>query len=207
MEFLIEMTTHIPAGMFDDSIEDVRAREAARSRELAAQGTLLRLWRPAGHTSEWRTVGLFTANDSDSLEELLASMPLRVWRTDEVTPLHPHPNDPALVGITANRAQPTEFLIAMTITVSKGIRERVVDDAMSRQAQRGHELARDGHLVRLWDLPGEPDRRRTLGLWRARDAANMVAVLESLPLYGWMTVEILSLTAHPDDPARKRKRR
>jgi hypothetical protein len=29
------------------------------------------------------------------LEEVLASMPLRVWRTDEVTPLSPHPNDPA----------------------------------------------------------------------------------------------------------------
>jgi muconolactone delta-isomerase len=29
------------------------------------------------------------------LEEVLASMPLRVWRTEEVTPLSPHPNDPA----------------------------------------------------------------------------------------------------------------
>ena len=34
------------------------------------------------------------------LEDVLASMPLRVWRTDEVTPLSPHPNDP---GITAGR--------------------------------------------------------------------------------------------------------
>ncbi len=24
-------------------------------------------------------------------------MPLRVWRTDEVTPLSPHPNDPAIM--------------------------------------------------------------------------------------------------------------
>ena len=28
--------------------------------------------------------------------EVLTSMPLRVWRTDEVLPLSPHPNDPAL---------------------------------------------------------------------------------------------------------------
>ncbi|WP_197515236.1 hypothetical protein [Mycobacterium sp. 1245805.9] len=26
---------------------------------------------------------------------VLASMPLRIWRADEVTPLSPHPNDPA----------------------------------------------------------------------------------------------------------------
>ncbi|TDW95424.1 MULTISPECIES: muconolactone Delta-isomerase family protein [Kribbella] len=33
--------------------------------------------------------------DAADLETVLASMPLRIWRTDEVTPLSPHPNDPA----------------------------------------------------------------------------------------------------------------
>jgi hypothetical protein len=33
-------------------------------------------------------------------------MPLRVWRTDEVAPLAPHPNDPALAARNAG----TEFL-------------------------------------------------------------------------------------------------
>ena len=40
-----------------------------------------------------------------------ASMPLRVWHTDEVTPLAPHPNDPALVV----RSSGTEFLTTFTI--------------------------------------------------------------------------------------------
>jgi muconolactone delta-isomerase len=44
---------------------------------------------------EWRTLGLFAAEDGDQLEAVLASMPLRVWRTDEVVPLSPHPSDPA----------------------------------------------------------------------------------------------------------------
>jgi muconolactone delta-isomerase len=30
----------------------------------------------------------------DIRADVLASMPLRVWRTDEVLPLTPHPNDP-----------------------------------------------------------------------------------------------------------------
>src|SRR2546426_1867932 len=96
MEYLVTMTTHVPGGTSEETIEDIRTREAARSRELAAQGHLLRLWRPPLQPGEWRTLGLFAADDRGQLEEVLASMPLRVWRTDEVTPLSPHPNDPAL---------------------------------------------------------------------------------------------------------------
>jgi len=48
---------------------------------------------------------LFAADDGDQLEKVLASMPLRVWRTDEVTPLSPHPADPALAakGVSKGR--------------------------------------------------------------------------------------------------------
>jgi muconolactone D-isomerase len=95
MEYLVTMTTHVPDGTSEQEVEGVRTREAARSRELAAQGYLLRLWRPPLQPGEWRTLGLFSA-DEGQLEEILASMPLHVWRTDEVTPLSPHPNDPAL---------------------------------------------------------------------------------------------------------------
>jgi len=95
MEYLVSMTTHVPDGTSEQAVEDIRTREAARSRELAAQGHLLRLWRPPLLPGEWRTLGLFAADDSAQLEEVLGSMPLRVWRTDEVTPLMPHPNDPA----------------------------------------------------------------------------------------------------------------
>jgi muconolactone D-isomerase len=96
VEYLVSMSTHVPDGTTDEAVEDIRAREAERSRQLAEQGSLLRLWRPPVQPGEWRTLGLFAANDSDDLERILASMPLRVWRTDEVTPLMPHPNDPAL---------------------------------------------------------------------------------------------------------------
>ena len=95
MEYLVTMTTRVPEGTSAAAVQDIRAREAARSGELAAQGHLLRLWRPPLQPGEWRTLGLFAADDDRQLEELLASMPLRVWRTDEVTPLTPHPNDPA----------------------------------------------------------------------------------------------------------------
>ena len=96
MEYLVTMTTHVPEGTSDAAVQGIRGREAARSRELAAQGHLLRLWRPPLQPGEWRTLGLFAADDDTQLEKILSLMPLRIWRTDEITPLSPHPNDPGL---------------------------------------------------------------------------------------------------------------
>src|ERR1700723_1355106 len=84
------------------------ARRCGRGR--GARGPLLRLGRPPLRPGEWRTLGLFAAADAGQLEEVLASMPLRVWRTDEVTALSPHPNDPALAAGNTG----TEFLTTFT---------------------------------------------------------------------------------------------
>ena len=119
MEYLVTMTTHVPDGTPEQAVNDIRAREAAHSRELAAQGHLLRLWRPPLQPGEWRTLGLFAAADDGQLEEVLASMPLRVWRTDEVTPLSPHPNDPAPAAAKGADGS-TEFLTTFTISVPRG---------------------------------------------------------------------------------------
>jgi muconolactone D-isomerase len=94
MEYLVTMTTHVPDGTPAEAVASVRAREAAHTRELAAQGHVLRLWRPPLAPGEWRTLGLLAAADAAELERVLASMPLRVWRSDEVKQLSVHPNDP-----------------------------------------------------------------------------------------------------------------
>jgi muconolactone D-isomerase len=96
MEFLVDMVTTVPKGTTEGEVNEVRAREAANSAKLAEQGHLLRLWRPPLEPGEWRTWGLFRADDAEQLEQVLATMPLRVWRQDSVTPLSPHPNDPGL---------------------------------------------------------------------------------------------------------------
>jgi len=195
MEYLVTMTTRVPDGTPEQAVTDIRAREAARSRELAAQGHLLRLWRPPLQPGEWRTLGHFAAADDAELEKVLASMPLRVWRTDQVTPLSPHPNDP----VPSPPPGPPEFLTTFTRAIPEGTPAREVDDTDAREADSARELARQGHLLRLWRLP--PGGPGALGLWRARDAAEMQAILESLPLWSWMTVQTTPLTEHPSDPA------
>ena len=194
MEYLVTMTTHVPEGTPDQAVADIRGREAVRSRELAAQGHLLRLWRPPLQPGEWRTLGLFAAADGGQLEAVLASMPLRVWRTDEVTALSPHPNDPG----PAAGAPGSEFLTTFVTEVPEGTPGQTVAETEAREAERAKELAGQGHLRRLWKLPG---RGRALGLWQAAGPAELQAILRSLPLDPWMTVQTTPLTLHPSDPA------
>jgi muconolactone delta-isomerase len=196
MEYLVTMTTRVPDRTPDEAVQDIRSREAAHSRDLAAQGHLLRLWRPPLQPGEWRTLGLFAAANGDRLEEVLASMPLRVWRTDEVTPLSPHPNDP-LRGLASSAVTAAEFLVTFTLAVPPGTAGPTVQDAKAREARAAHDLAGQGHLLRLWTLPDG----RPLGLYQARDAAQMQAILEALPLASWMTVDTTPLSPHPSDPA------
>ncbi len=194
MEYLVTMTTHVPDGTPAQAVDDIRAREAAHSGELAATGHLLRLWRPPLQPGEWRTLGLFAAADGGQLEDVLASMPLRVWRTDEVTPLSPHPNDPA--------QPPQPGVTGVPDHVHHhhpgGHPGQAVEETEAREAARAKELAGQGHL-----LPALDAARRGAGAGpvASQDAAEMQAILASLPLDAWMTVQTTPLTPHPSDPA------
>jgi muconolactone delta-isomerase len=202
MEYLVTMTTNVPNGTSGGAVREIRTREAPRSGQLATQGHLLRLWRPPLQPGEWRTLGLFAADDGVELEEILASMPLRVWRSDEGTPLSPHPNDPARQTERPGAPGPgpgsSEFLTTFAVAVPADSTPENVDDMTRREANREHELAGQGDLERLWTLPGQG---RTLGLWQAPDSAGMNAILRSLPLYAWMSAQTTPLTPHPSDPA------
>ena len=197
MEFLVTMTTHVPPGTPEDTVAELEQREAAHFHDLAARGSLCRLWRPPGKSGEWRTLGLFAAEDADELDSVLGSMPPRMWRADEVLPLLLHPNDPKLAGTGPGQ----EFLINMMITIPAGTPSGVVDDTLNREAQHGHALASQGHLRRLWALAAQPPVRRALGLGNASDLGELSSIVQSLPLHAWMTTTSTELSAHPSDPA------
>ncbi len=199
MEYLVTMTTRVPDGTSEAEVQQIRDRESARSKVLAAQGHLRRLWRPPLKPGEWRTLGLFDAADDALLEQVLASMPLRVWRTDQVERLLSHPNDP--LGDAPNPPAPdngsSEFLTWFTLDVPDDMPRPVVDAATAQEAVSARTLADDGHLVRLWRLSIDG---RALGLWRAHDITEMRSLLASLPLDPWLNEEITLLSAHPSDP-------
>lgn len=195
MQFLVTMTTQVPADVSEATVDEVRGREAARSRELVAGGHLLRLWRPPLKPGEWRTLGLFEADDAAQLEEILASMPLRIWRHDEVTPLLPHPNDPT--SPTPLRLDATEYFTTFTVTIPDDADPNDVDARHAAEATATRDLAAKGNLLRLWST-GE---NRALGLWQTDADDELPAILAALPLAAWLQTETIPLTTHPSDPA------
>ena len=196
MEFLVEMTTRVPEGVTEDAVNDVRAREAAHSLELAEQGALLRLFRPPLQPGEWRTYGLFAAEDDMQLEQVLASMPLRIWRTDDVTALVPHPNDPGPGQVS--RINGPEFIVTFATAIPEGTPAQIIEDRNKQESERARELADQGYLERLWKQPGTG---RALGLYRARNAEELQGILAALPLADWLQIDTEQLDVHPSDPA------
>ena len=95
-----------------------------------------------------------------------------------------------------------EFLVEFDIHVPEGTPEPEVERHFDAEAVASAELARKGHLVRLWIPPRSPGERKTLGLYRAGDRAQLDALLGALPLSGWMQLGVTPLETHPNDPKR-----
>jgi muconolactone delta-isomerase len=95
MEFLVEFDVHVPNGTPRSEVEDRQDGEAVASAKLADEGHLVRLWRPPLAPGERKALGLYRAASHAQLDGLLGALPLSDWMHVTVTPLAPHPNDPA----------------------------------------------------------------------------------------------------------------
>jgi muconolactone D-isomerase len=74
MEFLVEFEVNVPDGTPEH---------------------LVRLWKRPVRPGETEIVGLYRADSETELDGLLGALPLYDWMRVTVTPLEPHPNDPA----------------------------------------------------------------------------------------------------------------
>ena len=95
MDYLVEFIITIPDGAPPAEIEQRLAGETSRAAELAAQGHVLRVWKPLPEDGRQRALGLYRAASDEELEAVLDSLPLRPWMQVSVTALAEHPNDPA----------------------------------------------------------------------------------------------------------------
>jgi muconolactone D-isomerase len=91
MDFLVEIEVRLPPETDQARREELVAAEGARARELAAAGTIYRLWRVPGR---WSNVGIWRAHDATELHQAISSLPLYSWLDVQVTPLAAHPSDP-----------------------------------------------------------------------------------------------------------------
>jgi muconolactone D-isomerase len=91
-----------------------------------------------------------------------------------------------------------EFLVNIRFVWPADISEEVRKDLREKEIKMAGELARKGHLVRMWRVVG---RRENWGLWRAKDATEMHAILSSLPIWPYMEIQTMALAVHPVDPS------
>jgi muconolactone D-isomerase len=95
-----------------------------------------------------------------------------------------------------------EYLVDFTIDIPDGTSSTDVDSRSRAEAERVDALGREGRALRVWRPLPDNGRWRAIGLYRADDEAELSAILESLPLYSWMTISVQALAPHPNDPAR-----
>jgi muconolactone D-isomerase len=91
MEFLVELRVTWPPDGPADERDAYVAAESVRTRELAASGNLIRLWRVPGR---WANVSIWSAESATELDALLRSLPFFAWLDIDVRPLAAHPSDP-----------------------------------------------------------------------------------------------------------------
>lgn len=95
MEFLVEFDVTVPDGTPEHEVKERVSAEAVAAGGLARDGHLVRLWKPPVAPGETRAVGLYRAASEAQLDALLGALPLNGWMHTTVTPLEPHPSDPA----------------------------------------------------------------------------------------------------------------
>jgi muconolactone D-isomerase len=95
-----------------------------------------------------------------------------------------------------------EFLVEFDIHIPAAASEAEVKSRVEAEAKASADLARKGHLVRLWRPPLAPGERKAVGLYRAESEEQLAGMLRALPLSDWMRVVVTALEPHPNDPAR-----
>jgi muconolactone D-isomerase len=87
-----------------------------------------------------------------------------------------------------------EFLVRMDTTAVFQLPDQERKEVLEREWTRGRQLHADGILRKVWRLPGQ---KANIGIWSARDADQLTEVLQSLPIWPLITLEVTPLATHP----------
>ena len=93
-----------------------------------------------------------------------------------------------------------DFLVEIDINLPPSTEPARRAELVAAEALRARELAAQGHIYRLWRVPG---RWSNVGIWRAGDASELHDAIASLPLFAWLDVKVTALARHPNDPGPK----
>ena len=93
-----------------------------------------------------------------------------------------------------------EFLVEFHVNVPDGAPAVEVEERNRAEAAAAADLARQGHLVRLWTSSADAGENRAVGLYRADSSDQLDSLLDALPLGDWLHTVVTPLEPHPNDP-------
>lgn len=91
-----------------------------------------------------------------------------------------------------------EFLVHVEQDIPPDIDPDRLAALKSAERARGEALVAAGTLRRIWRIPG---RRATYQLYECDGPDELHDALSSLPLFGWMDIDVIALAGHALDPA------
>jgi len=93
-----------------------------------------------------------------------------------------------------------EFLVSIKVEVPQDFPASNFEELLVMERLRGQELKAQGSIERIWRVPGT---RNNVGIWKAADASELHSLLSSLPIFAFMTIEIIPLAVHPLEEDKK----
>lgn len=94
-----------------------------------------------------------------------------------------------------------EFLVTLRQDWPELRRHPGLKELITEERRVGRALIEEGVIVRIWRIPGQ---RANVGVWRVRDATDLVAHLDRLPLRPWLEAEVVALATHELEQAEGR---
>jgi muconolactone D-isomerase len=86
------------------------------------------------------------------------------------------------------------FHVMITVRMPHDVDPNKVNDLGEREHARAAELQRQGKWLHLWRVAG---KWANVSIFDVESPAELHDVLESLPLYRFMDVEVMALCRHP----------
>jgi muconolactone D-isomerase len=86
------------------------------------------------------------------------------------------------------------FHVMITVRMPHDVDPNKVKDLGEREHARAAELQRQGKWLHLWRVAG---KCANVSIFDVESPAELHDVLESLPLYRFMDVEVMALCRHP----------
>lgn len=91
------------------------------------------------------------------------------------------------------------FAVKMDVVLPHDMDPGERDETLAREKAYSHELQRAGKWPHIWRLVGQYSN---LSIFDVADNAELHDLLWNLPLFGYMTIEVMPLAVHPSDVSR-----